>query len=236
MVEDVRFGLHLWFPKPAYQRVTITPHPLWCSHGRMATMKQGRSDLPTLRAQISLNTALEQLYSVGGSESGHWGQRPDLNWNFEGMNLVCFHYTTLRYVRHFVRMPQTGQKKNRRIKMPFLVLGWMTGFEPANVGVKVPCLTTWRHPNVMRPKPRGVGGGIRTHTDFPCDFESQLSANSSTQHDNQRFILNITFKIVDYVLAKTNLREFISRSSLSFSLFLYYHNLLYLSIGISKKI
>lgn len=84
---------------------------------------QYRSDLSG-DAQISLNTALEQLYSIGGSRSGHWGQRPDLNWNPEGMNLVCFHYTTLRYVRHFVRMPQTGQKRIGGSKMPYLVLGW----------------------------------------------------------------------------------------------------------------
>lgn len=154
-------------------------HILYGVAMRPRLQSQHRSDLSG-DAQISLNTALEQLYSVGGSESGHWGQRPDLNWNFEGMNLVCFHYTTLRYVRHFVRMPQTGQKRIGGSKCLSSYLAGMTGFEPANVGVKVPCLTTWRHPNVMRPKPRGVGGGIRTHTDFPCDFESQLSANSST--------------------------------------------------------
>ena len=154
-------------------------HILYGVAMRPRLQSQHRSDLSG-DAQISLNTALEQLYSVGGSGSGHWGQRPDSNWNFEGMNLVCFHYTTLRYVRHFVRMPQTGQKRIGGSKCLSSYLAGMTGFEPANVGVKVPCLTTWRHPNVMRPKPRGVGGGIRTHTDFPCDFESQLSANSST--------------------------------------------------------
>ncbi len=131
-------------------------------------------------AQISLNTALEQLYSIGGSGSGHWEQRPDLNWNSEGMNLVCFHYTTLRYVRHFVRMPQTGQKRIGGSKCLSSYLAGLAGFEPTGDGVKVRCLTAWRQPNIMRPKPRGVGGGIRTHTDFPCDFESQLSANSST--------------------------------------------------------
>lgn len=25
----------------------------------------------------------------------------------------------------------------------------MAGFEPADEGVKVPCLTPWRHPNIM---------------------------------------------------------------------------------------
>lgn len=101
-------------------------HILYGVAMRPRLQSQHRSDLSG-GAQISLNTALEQLLSIGGSGSGHWGQRPDLNWNFEGMNLVCFHYTTLRYIRHFVRMPQTGQKKNRRIKMPFLVLGWAGG-------------------------------------------------------------------------------------------------------------
>ena len=31
------------------------------------------------------------------------------------------------------------------------------GFEPSNVGVRVPCLTTWRHPNIQDslPNPKG---------------------------------------------------------------------------------
>ena len=101
-------------------------HILYGVAMRPRLRSQYRSDLSG-DAQISLNTALEQLYSIGGSGSSHWGQRPDLNWNSEGMNLVCFHYTTLRYTRHFVRMPQTGQKKNRRIKnaLPRTWLGWL---------------------------------------------------------------------------------------------------------------
>ena len=46
------------------------------------------------------------------------------------------------------------------------------GFEPADEGVKVPCLTTWRRPNMVREKGSGlpdplllsgVGDGTRTH-------------------------------------------------------------------------
>ena len=47
------------------------------------------------------------------------------------------------------------------------------GFEPAGEGVKVPCLTTWRRPNIEKevgdrgtPDPlplSGVGDGTRTH-------------------------------------------------------------------------
>ena len=50
----------------------------------------------------------------------------------------------------------------------------MAGLEPADEGVKVPCLTTWRHPCVEKkeagigitPNPCslcGVGNGTRTH-------------------------------------------------------------------------
>ncbi len=50
----------------------------------------------------------------------------------------------------------------------------MAGLEPANAGVKVPCLTTWLHPKMgggakgrsgrSGPQPRyGVGNGARTH-------------------------------------------------------------------------
>ena len=30
-----------------------------------------------------------------------------------------------------------------------LFMAGMAGFEPADAGVKVPCLTTWRHPNIF---------------------------------------------------------------------------------------
>ena len=30
-----------------------------------------------------------------------------------------------------------------------LIMAGMAGFEPTNAGVKVPCLTAWRHPNMM---------------------------------------------------------------------------------------
>ena len=51
----------------------------------------------------------------------------------------------------------------------------MAGLEPADAGVKVPCLTTWLHPSIGRfewedkgleynpiPCPFGVGKGTRT--------------------------------------------------------------------------
>ena len=40
--------------------------------------------------------------------------------------------------------PQTGTEHSA---IPSDVAG-MAGLEPANAGVKVPCLTTWLHPNV----------------------------------------------------------------------------------------
>ena len=36
--------------------------------------------------------------------------------------------------------------KKECLHTPFLLAG-MAGFEPTNAGVKVPCLTAWRHPN-----------------------------------------------------------------------------------------
>ena len=48
----------------------------------------------------------------------------------------------------------------------------VAGLEPANAGVKVPCLTTWLHPNAgylvaaprgMSEGKNGVSSGIRTH-------------------------------------------------------------------------
>ena len=34
----------------------------------------------------------------------------------------------------------------------------MAGLEPANAGVKVPCLTTWLHPNIAGSKAKGRSG------------------------------------------------------------------------------
>ena len=36
----------------------------------------------------------------------------------------------------------------------------MAGLEPADAGVKVPCLTTWRHPNMVGPNGKKQGIGI----------------------------------------------------------------------------
>ena len=35
----------------------------------------------------------------------------------------------------------------------------VAGFEPTNTGIKIRCLTAWRHPNVFN----GAGDGSRTH-------------------------------------------------------------------------
>lgn len=44
-----------------------------------------------------------------------------------------------------LRAPSTTNKKSTA-RVPFLLAG-MAGFGPTNVGVKVLCLTAWRHPN-----------------------------------------------------------------------------------------
>ncbi len=52
-----------------------------------------------------------------------------------------------------------------------LFLAGTAGFEPASAGVKVPCLTAWRRPNIKIRKAEalrngtlnGVADGIRTH-------------------------------------------------------------------------
>ena len=35
----------------------------------------------------------------------------------------------------------------KTLNMDFILMAGMAGFEPTNDGVKVRCLTTWRHPN-----------------------------------------------------------------------------------------
>ena len=42
---------------------------------------------------------------------------------------------------------------------PLLFLAGVAGFEPTNAGIKIPCLTAWRHPN---DKVCGAGDKFRT--------------------------------------------------------------------------
>ena len=207
-------------------------HILYGVAMRPRLRSQYRSDLSG-DAQISLNTALEQLSFNRWLWVGHWGQRPDLNWNFEGMNLVCFHYTTLRYVRHFVRMPQTGQKRIGGSKMPYLVLGWDGWIRTSECGSQspMPC-------RLATPQYNAAGAAWCWRWDsnphgFPCDFESQLSASSSTP----TYPPTISITILCILLSKSLVSILGRKTSetspeqLSFSLFLYYHNYAYLSIA-----
>ncbi len=66
------------------------------------------------------------------------------------------------------------KEKGSRFSASFFLAG-TAGFEPASAGVKVPCLTAWRRPNILfYTKIRkalgfaynslnGVADGIRTH-------------------------------------------------------------------------
>ena len=67
----------------------------------------------------------------------------------------------------------------------------MAGLEPANTGVKVPCLTTWLHPNIMAAAAPG------TQASSPliglwCGHHIAAKANPLTQHlinnETQQFV------------------------------------------------
>ena len=53
-----------------------------------------------------------------------------------------------------------SQLSNAVVRQIAKQMAGVAGFEPANTGVKVLCLTAWRHPTV---KNNGVSSGIRTH-------------------------------------------------------------------------
>ena len=66
------------------------------------------------------------------------------------------------------------RRRRKRVSVARADVAGMAGLEPANAGVKVPCLTTWLHPKMgggakgrsgrSGPQPRyGVGNGARTH-------------------------------------------------------------------------
>ena len=46
----------------------------------------------------------------------------------------------------------------------------------------------------------GLGGGARTHTDYPTDFESVMSANSITPSQHIYYTMFLTFCQVKYLL------------------------------------
>ena len=49
--------------------------------------------------------------------------------------------------------------QNRFRRCPAVFLAGVAGFEPTNAGIKIPCLTAWRHPN---DKVYGAGDKFRT--------------------------------------------------------------------------
>ena len=49
-----------------------------------------------------------------------------------------------------MRAPVTLDKYRRKRYTAYGDMAGMAGFEPANDGVKVRCLTAWRHPNIQK--------------------------------------------------------------------------------------
>ena len=75
-----------------------------------------------------------------------------------------------------IRTPDTLLKRQVLCLLSYWIilnLAGMAGIEPANAGVKVPCLTPWLHPIIkngrsdfaptLSPQKSGVGYGARTH-------------------------------------------------------------------------
>ena len=56
---------------------------------------------------------------------------------------------------------QKAKQKTADAKMHLLFLAGVAGFEPTNTGIKIQCLTAWRHPNIKRRN--GARDGVRTH-------------------------------------------------------------------------
>ncbi len=50
--------------------------------------------------------------------------------------------------------------QNRYRRCPAVFLAGVAGFEPTNAGIKIPCLTAWRHPIAL--KKYGAGDKFRT--------------------------------------------------------------------------
>lgn len=85
-----------------------------------------RAGATSLRAQISLNTALEQLSFNRWLWVWPLGAASRLELEFRGHEprVLPLHYAAI----YTAFCPDAAnRKKNRRIKMPFLVLGWAGG-------------------------------------------------------------------------------------------------------------
>lgn len=117
--------------------------------------------------------------------------------------------------------------------MPYLVLGWDGWIRTSECGSQspMPC-------RLATPQYNAAGAAWCWRWDsnphgFPCDFESQLSASSSTP----TYPPTISITILCILLSKSLVSILGRKTSetspeqISFSLFLYYHNYAYLSIA-----
>ena len=73
------------------------------------------------------------------------------------------------------------QLRYRHIGCDFLQMAGAEGFEPSNVGVRVPCLTTWRHPTASCKKLAGVAGFE------PTNARVKVSCLTAWRHPNDGF-------------------------------------------------
>ena len=88
-----------------------------------------------------------------------------------------------------------------------VLLAGVEGFEPSNVGVRVPCLTTWRHPNIIRVKKNLAGvAGFE-----PTRERVKVSCLTAWLHPNIEFFKFMGWKVG---LEPTTSRSTILRSNL----------------------
>ena len=124
-------------------------HILYGVAMRPRLQSQHRSDLSG-GAQISLNTALEQLSFNRWLWVWPLGAASRLELEFRGHEprVLPLHYAAI----YTAFCPDAANRSKKRIggsKCLSSYLAGLAGFEPTGDGVKVRCLTAWRQPNLF---------------------------------------------------------------------------------------
>ena len=105
--------------------VTITPHPLWSSHASTATITVQerpvwwRPDFLEYRTRVVIFYRWLWVWPLGAAS------RLELEFRGHEPRVLPLHYAAIYTA--FCPDAANQSKKNRRIKMPFLVLGWAGG-------------------------------------------------------------------------------------------------------------
>ena len=122
------------------------------AHIREANISHLRSKYFTAKlfhlpeGQISLKKArLRVLFSIWDGRMLNSRDSPAARLRRQASMRLCESSLCAGGLHRLIHRPSRDKKEQTKVCS---FLSGMAGFEPTNAGVKVPCLTAWRHPNI----------------------------------------------------------------------------------------